>query len=49
MPGQPSPPHLSPFVDNQQEGYMPDRQREINTLAGIATAHESESSSEEEE
>ena len=45
MPGQASPPHLSPFVDNQQEGYMPERQREINTLAGIATAHESDSSS----
>jgi len=49
MPGQPAPPHLSPFVDNQQEGYMPDRQREINTLAGVATAHESSSSDSEEE
>lgn len=50
MPGQPSPPHLSPFVDNETEGYIPDRQREINTLAGVATAHidEAESSSDEE-
>jgi len=40
---------LSPFVDNEAEGYIPDRQREINTLAGVATAviEEAESSSEE--
>jgi len=25
-------------VDNEVEGYIPDRQREINTLAGIETA-----------
>ena len=36
---QPSPAHLSPFVDNEAEQYIPDRQREINTLAGVATAH----------
>ena len=35
---QPCPAHLSPFVDNEVEGYIPDRQREINTLAGIETA-----------
>jgi len=41
---------LSPFVDNEAERYIPDRQREINTLAGVATAHiESSDSSEEEE
>lgn len=44
---QPAPAHLSPFVDNEAEGYIPDRQREINTLAGIETAvithHETES------
>ena len=34
-PGQPSPPHLSPFVDNKAEGYLPDRQQEINELKGI--------------
>ncbi len=26
---------MSPFVDNEEEGYLPDRQREINALAGI--------------
>lgn len=34
-PGTAAPAHLSPFVDNEQEGYLPDRQREINSLAGI--------------
>ena len=50
-PGVPAPPHLSPFVDNESAGYVPDRQREINTLAGVATpaAAEVEDSSEEEE
>ena len=36
-PGTPAPAHLSPFVDNAEEGYIPDRQREINSLAGIET------------
>lgn len=50
-PGKPSPAHLSPFVDNTREGYVPDRQREINVLAGVATEEvvDSEESSEEEE
>ena len=26
---------MSPFIDNEAEGYLPDRQREINSLAGI--------------
>ena len=34
-PGIAAPAHLSPFVDNEEEGYLPDRQREINSLAGI--------------
>lgn len=29
---------MSPFVDNEAQGYIPDRQREINTLAGVETA-----------
>jgi len=50
MPGQPAPPHMSPFVDNEAERYIPDRQREINTLAGVATAQiESSDDSEVEE
>jgi pescadillo protein len=50
-PGVPAPPHLSPFVDNEGAGYVPDRQREINTLAGVETKAlaDEESSSEEEE
>ena len=26
---------MSPFIDNEAEGYLPERQREINSLAGI--------------
>ena len=38
MPGVPAPAHLSPFIDDAETGYIPDRQREINSLAGIETA-----------
>ena len=34
---QPAPAHLSPFISSEELGYMPDRQREINALAGIET------------
>lgn len=34
-PGTPPPPHLSPFVDNKSEGYIPKRQEEINEMKGI--------------
>ncbi len=34
-PGEPAPAHLSPFVDNREEGYIPTRQHEINELKGV--------------
>jgi pescadillo protein len=33
-PGVPPPPHLSPFIDNVKEGYVPTRQKEIMHLKG---------------
>lgn len=32
--GVPPPPHLSPFIDNSKEGYIPTRLKEINALKG---------------
>lgn len=34
VPGTPPPAHLSPFVDGQREGYMPQREKEILHLKG---------------
>eukprot|EP01022_Parablepharisma_sp_SALTPOND_P032979 TRINITY_DN87986_c0_g1_i1.p1 TRINITY_DN87986_c0_g1~~TRINITY_DN87986_c0_g1_i1.p1 ORF type:complete len:362 (-),score=59.77 TRINITY_DN87986_c0_g1_i1:67-1152(-) len=34
-PGKALPAHLSPFVDNRREGYVPTRQKEINQLKGV--------------
>jgi pescadillo protein len=34
-PGKTPPAHLSPFVDNSREGYIPTRQKEINQLKGV--------------
>jgi len=51
-PGVPPPPHLSPFVDDEKEGYVPTRQREINQLRGdviLDDESEEESDSEMEE
>jgi len=31
-PGKPLPPHLSPFVNNEEEGYAPDFAQEIARL-----------------
>ena len=34
LPGVSPPAHLSPFIDNQKEGYQPDRSKEIAHLKG---------------
>ncbi len=51
FPGIPPPPHMSPFIDDKKEGYVPERQREINQLKGIEDDDEpmQEDDSEEED
>ena len=45
-PGAPPPAHMSPFVDNETEGYVPMRQKEIQHLKGEEVV-ESENEDEE--
>lgn len=45
-PGCPPPAHLSPFIDNEAEGYVPMRHKEIQHLKGEEVV-ESESEDEE--
>lgn len=49
IPGKPLPPHLSPFIDGQKEGYIPQREKEIASLKGIEIVEEDEESSEEQD
>ena len=39
---------MSPFVDDSREGYVPQRQKEINALKGEVVEDESEEEAEEE-
>lgn len=48
VPGQPAPAHLSPFIDNKEEGYLPERQQELNEMKGVTQeVYEPEVSDEE--
>lgn len=47
-PGIPPPAHLSPFIDGQKEGYMPQREKEILYIKGEEVIEEEEDVEEEE-
>lgn len=47
-PGVPPPAHLSPFIDGQKEGYMPQREKEILYIKGEEVIEEEEDVEEEE-
>ena len=44
--GVPPPPHMSPFIDDSKEGYVPTRQKEINALKGEVVDDDEELSDE---
>jgi len=47
-PGIPPPPHLSPFVDAEQEGYVPQRRKELQEYADGAVGDDSDAESDRE-
>jgi len=42
------PPHLSPFVNDEEEGYVPERKKEINKIKGESIQEEIEENKEKE-
>jgi pescadillo protein len=49
LPGQELPPHLSPFVNDQQEGYVPDQRKRLDSLIARANSSEIKEMTEETE
>lgn len=48
-PGKPLPPHLSPFVTDREEGYIPERRKELEEMKGNTMDLEDEESSSDSE